>query len=122
MDIIVILIISAVAAVFATFLLTRRKPKKQRPIHGGYYPSVISKRSISRIPYTHTIVENNPVPYIVETNDGFSEGLLMGSVIQAAQDDAPAFSGFGGGDSAGGGASDSWGSSDSGSCDSGSSD
>lgn len=87
-----------------------------------------------------------PGAAMVETNSGFSEGLVIGSMMAAGEpapvivsepdtsqssNDSASFSGFSGGDSGGGGASSSWdsgssdsscSSSDSGSsCDSGSS-
>lgn len=56
----------------------------------------------------------NSVSSAVETNAGFSEGLVIGSMLSASDPEPaspveiPTFSGFGGGDSDGGGATSSW--------------
>ncbi len=120
MDIEIVLEVTIAVVLVALFIYLRRTRLKVMPVsRGDYYaPPVL------RVPSPRY----DPGVTIVETNSGFSEGLLVGSMMNAGRNetivsetvvvneitsDPPAFSGFGGGDSAGGGASSDWCSSDS---------
>ena len=143
-DIAVILTLTLIAVMLILFFALRKKRK------------VLAKAA--HFPYSDQYIRQSSPLYspgaIVETNAGFSEGLLMSCAMNAGQceaqpaandiavidaatsfelpyvaqsltgaHDPPAFTGFGGGDSAGGGATVDWGAPDtSSSYDSGSSD
>lgn len=130
MDIITVIIIALIVGVIV-IAIAGRKRRKEASLHINVpapSPTLHFQAEHYRSKYP---IDYNPGVTIVETNSGFSEGLIMGSMMAEREpevivvetpvySDAPSFSGFGGGDSDGGGASSNWDSGSSCSIDSGS--
>lgn len=131
MDIEIVLAVGIVAIVAALLISLRRKRKADQTPH----PAVLLARSSGTTNHIPRPISYNPGVTVVETNSGFEEGMIIGSMMGAGNysgdeatvemhpiPDPPQFSGFGGGDSAGGGATSDWSSPDTSSCDTSSSD
>jgi hypothetical protein len=122
MDIAIVLLLG-VCAIIIAIILIERESKRWSALRGA--GSLNPHKFVpepTRIVVGPAMTGYNPGIGIVENNSGFSEGLLIGSMLstqksvvetvvieeEAQGPPDPQFSGFQGGDSDGGGASSDW--------------